>query len=243
MAESAVCAFKPYRDPERSSGSQSETPSYTVAADATIRVRGYQQYDLKNHQITGVHAYGGKFQRILRALMSIRERTHARTFMDVGCNAGLTSFLAQEAGYAEVYSLDHDTEYIAMLKEVAERDDPNTAIRPRAFSFGEAFPAKADVVFVGALIHWVFTCTANFGRFDSILEYLATATDRVLVIEWIDPEDVAIKSFHHLDCGSIPQEPYDVSGFERALRRVGTITDRWAIPGRSTRVVYTVDLA
>ena len=95
---------------------------------------------------------------------------------------------------------------------------------------------------MGALIHWVFTCTANFGRFDSIVDYLMTTGTRVLIIEWVDPKDGAIKAFHHNKCGSAPQEPYEESLFQRALLRVGTITDRWALPNHATRIFYTVRL-
>ena len=95
---------------------------------------------------------------------------------------------------------------------------------------------------VGALIHWVFTCTANFGRFDAIMDYLKTAADLVLLIEWVDPKDQALQIFHHTDCGATPQEPYEVAAFERALRRIGTIRERWPHPNRPTRVLYKVFL-
>ena len=95
---------------------------------------------------------------------------------------------------------------------------------------------------MGALIHWVFTCTANFGRFDSIVDYLMTTGTRVLIIEWVDPKDGAIKVFNHNKCGPAPQEPYEESLFQRALLRVGTITDRWALPNHATRIFYTVRL-
>ena len=93
----------------------------------------------------------------------------------------------------------------------------------REFSFGNPFPTKADVVFMGALIHWVFTCTANFGKFDPIIEYLLTAADNVLLIEWVDPMDIQIQTFHHLDCGGTKEEEYTLVGFEKALNKVGTI--------------------
>eukprot|EP00939_MAST-03C_sp_MAST-3C-sp1_P004281 g4281.t1 len=236
-------SFMPYRDPKRSMGSQSETPSYTIATDkSTIRVRGYQQFDLKERRVTTIHNYPEKFDWIRRTIRGIRASTRARTFMDIGCSAGLTSLLAREAGYTDVYSLDHDSEYIAMLQKIVTLIEQDTAIHPAVFSFGDVFPIKADVVFVGALIHWVFTCTANFGRFDAILDYIATAVKKVLVIEWVDPHDPAIVYFDHPKCGATPQESYDVAGFEEALRRVGTITDRWPLPGRPTRVLYAIAL-
>jgi hypothetical protein len=128
-----------------------------------------------------------------------------------------------------------------MLKEITRRDTA-TVILPQTFSFGSKFPSKVDVVFVGALIHWVYTCTADFGKFNLIMDYLLTAARKALVIEWVDPLDPAVKSFNHIECGKAPQESYGVSGFEHALRRVGRITERWPLPGRPTKVMYVVRL-
>ena len=51
-------------------------------------------------------------------------------------------------------------------------------IEARTFAFGEPLPA-ADVIFVGALIHWVFCLTTNFqGDFGRILSYLASRAQR-----------------------------------------------------------------
>ena len=232
-----------YRNPQRSSGSQSEVPRYTVASDGTIRVRAYQRFDLHAGRITAVLSYKKKFDWINERLWLLRNTTLARTFMDVGCNAGLTSLLAQAQGYTEVTSLDHDTEYVDMLKKIAVQDNVETVLRPQQFTFGSQFPTKADVVFVGALIHWVFTCTADFGRFDLIMDYLLTAVSQVLLIEWVDPGDPAMKVFNHTDCGSAPQEPCGVAGFERELRRIGTISNWWPLPDRPTRVICQVDLS
>ena len=237
-----LSTFKAYKNPHRTSGSQSEVPQYTIASDSTILVRGYQRYNLKNHQVTAILSYNAKFEWIRKSLMRVRDDINASSLMDIGCSAGLISHLAQEVGYTTVLSLDHDAEYIKMLNEIVVLEKLSPVIRPRTFSFGDAFPSKVDVVIMGALIHWVFTCTANFGRFDSIVDYLMTTGTRVLIIEWVDPKDGAIKAFHHNKCGSAPQEPYEESLFQRALLRVGTITDRWALPNHATRIFYTVRL-
>jgi len=231
--------FTSYHDSKRVSGSQSEVPYLRIGHDSTIQVRGYQKFDIKDHRVVAIQSYPSKFEWLREALGRVRSSTHADTFMDIGCNTGLTSLLAYEKGYKVVTSLDHDEEAIAVLKEVLSLEHA-TVIQPHVFSFGKAFPTKADVVFVGALIHWVFTCTADFGRFDLIVAYLTTAASKVLMIEWVDPEDPAIKSFHHTTCGSVPHEPYEVAAFERALMHVGNITDRWPVPRRPTRVIYTV---
>ena len=150
-------------------------------------------------------------------------------FMDVGCNAGLTSFLAHEVGYDHVISLDHDKEYVAMLSEVLALEKLST-VEPHEFSFGQPFPQRVDVMFVGALIHWVFTCTADFGRFNKIMAYSMNGVSKILVIEWVDPQDHAIKNFRHTDgCGSgaVAQEAYTVANFERSLQQIGKISEKW----------------
>merc|ERR1712150_417516 len=113
------------------------------------------------------------------------------------------------------------------------------------FSFGEPFPVdRCDTVFVGALIHWVFSCTASFGSFDRIADYLYERVGKMLLIEWIDPEDSAIKFFHHLDCGSrgdaTTQARYNLPSFEASLKRHAVIlgTHRTTVP---TRVLYVTE--
>ena len=192
--------------------------------------------------MAAIHSYKEKFEWIRQKLTNLHERRHVSTFTDIGCSAGLTSLLAHDVGYTTIYSLDHDSEYIELLNKIVSLGNRTSSIHPQTFSFGAEFPYKADVVFVGALIHWVFTCTADFGRFDRIMDYIKTAANEVIIIEWVDPNDPAIKSFHHTECGATSQEPYDVDGFERALRRVGTIQNRWELPERRTRVMYTVYL-
>lgn len=166
-------------------------------------------------------------------------------FMDVGCNAGLTSFLAHEVGYDHVISLDHDKEYVAMLSEVLALEKLST-VEPHEFSFGQPFPQRVDVMFVGALIHWVFTCTADFGRFNKIMAYLMNGVSKILVIEWVDPQDHAIKNFRHTDgCGSgaVAQEAYTVANFERSLQQIGKISEKWHSEKKTTRTIYTVIIA
>jgi len=232
-------SLKSYRDPKRVSGSQSEIPYVRIGPDFHIRVRGYQKYEIKDHRVVAINSYPRKFEWLREALGRLRSTAHTDTFMDIGCNTGLTSLLAYEEGYKSVTSLDHDEEAIAVLKKVVSQEHIDV-IQPLVFSFGEAIPTKADVVFVGALIHWVFTCTADFGRFDLIIAYLMTAAPRVLIVEWVDPEDPAIKSFHHTDCGTVSHEQYEVAAFERSLMHVGNIVDKWPVTHHPTRVIYTV---
>eukprot|EP00964_Phaeocystis_antarctica_P143350 scaffold108890_cov69-Phaeocystis_antarctica.AAC.2 len=81
----------------------------------------------------------------------------------MGCTSGLTSLLARHNGFTEVHSLNHDPAYISLLRKVVSKRQMS-GMHSRVFSFGEPLNVTADVVFVGALIHWVFCLTANFAR-------------------------------------------------------------------------------
>lgn len=205
-------------------------------------------FNLKDNRVINIISSPEKFAYLRRHVASVRESLQPQTrieFMDVGCSAGLTSLLAYEAGYDKVVSLDHDKEYIAMLSDVLTLEK-NSVVEPHEFSFGEPFAQKVDVMFVGALIHWVFTCTAAFGRFDKIMAYLMTGVSKVLIIEWVDPQDRAIQSFHHIEgCGSqsVAEESYSVANFERSLQQIGTISEKWHPEMSITRTIYTVIIA
>jgi len=234
--------FNPCKDKRCEVGSQSETASFTVDDSKIIHVEGYQQYDLKDGLVNIRGRHKNKFNFLKAKLAEIMINVpDAKTFLDIGCGAGMTSLLANELGFEHVTSLDHDSEYIRLVKDITVKDGIDKSIDPMEFSFGDPFPVKADVVFMGALIHWVFTCTADFSSFDLIMDYLKTAVDKVLLIEWEDPKDSEVKAFNHDKCGAAPKEPYAVEGFEKALGSLGTVVDKWELDG-PYRVLYRVDL-
>ena len=76
--------------------------------------------------------------------------------IDIGCSAGLISLIGKGAGFDKIYSLDHDAEYVNVVRRIASWAKFDESILPLEFSFGAVLPAMADVVFCGALIHWVF---------------------------------------------------------------------------------------
>ena len=234
--------FVSYRNKKRKVGSQSETPSFKVLGNANIRIGGYQRFDinLKTKLVSNIRSYKDKFNWVKQTLINLR-LSGMQGFMDIGCNNGLSSFLAQEVGYDNVISLDHDSEAIHVLKQVVDLQS-TSVIHPREFSFGNPFNNKVDVVLCGALIHWVFTCTADFGKFDLILQYLLNTGLKILLLEWVDPKDPAIKKFHHLNCGTKPKETYSVSNFEKSVLKVGNIREKWPLPRRPTRVMYQIEI-
>lgn len=239
-AQEAQEGFIVYKDKTRDSkGSQSETPHYVIKG-TWLRVYGYQEYILEPGKVVPMKKHR-KFEIIRRELQKVVKEYQLRSLIDFGCSAGLTSFIAREVGFTDISSLDHDVEYIVMLKEIIKHQKVMN-IKPSIFSFGDPLSIQAEVMFVGALIHWVFSCTANFGEFNSIFRYLETAVTQFLFIEWIDPMDGAIRSFNHLDCGGngkLNKEEYSVTNFEEGLKSFGEIQAKMPLEGR-TRVLYIV---
>ena len=66
------------------------------------------------------------------------------------------------------------------------------------FSFGNKITDTFDIIFYGALIHWIFSLTAEFRSFDKILEYLIPIANKFIVIVWISENDGSLKSFNHI---------------------------------------------
>ena len=64
-----------------------------TGASVSTLVRGYQRYNLKNHQVTEILSYKAKFEWIRKSLMRVRDDIDASSLMDIGCSAGLISHL------------------------------------------------------------------------------------------------------------------------------------------------------
>src|SRR5690606_6730356 len=75
-----------------------------------------------------------------------------------------------------------------------------------------------DVTLALAVVHWLHSCTADYGSLRDVVHTLASKTKRVLLIEWIDPTDVAIQYFKHTDYNSaIKKAEYTYENFIVAL--------------------------
>lgn len=238
--DSSGPAFVKYMNKKRIVGSQAETPLIKQVGN-TLKVGGYQTYwlNLQTNNMTFKNKIG-KFEYIKSVLSNLYSNPSVTTLTDIGCSAGEISFIAQRVGYKRINCLDHDSEYVSTVAKLVSMQDLNDVVFPRQFSFGEQFD-RSDIVVCGALIHWVFSCTADFGDFNAIMEYLFASVGKFLLIEWVDPMDPAIRIFHHLACNSKPtKEAYNAQNFERALSNYGRITSKKAVDGL-TRVMYLVE--
>jgi len=234
----------PYTDPSRTSGSQSEPPSLLMTP-TTLTVTGYHTYSL-DRATRDVHltASTPKFS-IIDELFKDLVKTHScSSLIDMGCSSGLASWLALAAGFTKVVALDHDKEYIEVAAAIITALDLRNEASARRLKFGDVVgETPVDVVFVGAVIHWIYNLTADFRSFDLIISYLlqSVAPGKFLVIEWIGPHDSGIEFFGHLD--RVPKRPEDVpyttENFESALKRAGDVADRIEVDGQR-RALYVL---
>eukprot|EP00326_Haptolina_ericina_P024663 CAMPEP_0181184346 /NCGR_PEP_ID=MMETSP1096-20121128/8915_1 /TAXON_ID=156174 ORGANISM="Chrysochromulina ericina, Strain CCMP281" /NCGR_SAMPLE_ID=MMETSP1096 /ASSEMBLY_ACC=CAM_ASM_000453 /LENGTH=249 /DNA_ID=CAMNT_0023273097 /DNA_START=19 /DNA_END=769 /DNA_ORIENTATION=- len=179
-----------------------------------------------------------KYNVIQGVLATLLNSTSSKTLVDVGCNTGLVAFIANQLGFSKVFALDHDADAVKVVRTIAA--ERTLSVVAKEFTFGETPIPPADIVYCGALIHWVFCLTANFeGSFRRVLQYLVAQAPRILIIEWVAPEDRAIRSFHHIEkCSGPLEDTYTTKAFEAALSHMGTIEHR--VHTDTTRVLYVL---
>ncbi len=229
-----------YRDPKRKIGSQSETPKIEIKGNEVF-VSGYQNFKINiiTKKITFKGIYVDKFSYI-NSLFDKLNKEGCNTIVDIGCNSGLSSFIAYNNNFKNIVSLDHDSEYISTLASI-KKYTSITNIHESVYNFGDIISEKYDVVFCGAIIHWIFSLTADFRNFDSIVRYLISFTKKYIVIEWVDNEDPAIRSLNHIKKRQKKDdEKYNTNNFEKAIKKYMEIISKKPINGTKTRVIYVL---
>ena len=232
---------KPYVDPKRLIGSQSEIPKIKFKDDNNIIVSGYQNFIINKKTKNIEYIYKKtKFNYINKLMKKLNTEHNCISLVDIGCNSGLTSLIALNNNFEYIVSLDHDPEYIDIIRSIKNICNI-TKIDESVYSFGNTITKKFDVVFCGALIHWVFSLTADFRNFSSIISYLISLTNKFLIIEWIHPNDMCIESFNHIKKrGKKTDEEYNTSNFEIAIKKFTTIVSKENVDS-STRTMYVLE--
>jgi hypothetical protein len=234
-------SFTKYMNADRSSsGSQKETPTVRVDERGNAVVGGYHGFSVSRTGKVSISRKRDKYMKISALLRKLKTEHGCRSFMDVGANTGVVSFLANSEGYSPVTALDHDRPAIEVIEKVAESS--SVSVYAETFDFGSPMPRKADLVYVGSLIHWVWCLTANFeGDFERILRYLFEYTNKILVIEFVEPNDAAIREFGHTKkcSGTNIKEPYTLANFRAAITKTGGVILRTQRV-EATRVEYTI---
>ena len=76
-----------------------------------------------------------------------------KTVLDVGCNTGVMTCLAAQAGAAEAVGIDEDADVVAEARDVARRWFPGLAVSFVALP-AEWAPGSWDVVIASAVLHY-----------------------------------------------------------------------------------------
>ena len=234
-----VANSETYKDPKRKIGSQSEIPKIDCNNN-NITVSGYQNFVI--NKITRNITYRGKlskFTYINKLMKQLNSEYNCISIVDIGCSSGLTSFIAFNNNFQYIVSLDHDPEYINTLKTIKDKCNI-TNIHESVYSFGNTINEKFDVVFCGAIIHWIFSLTADYRNFNLIISYLIQLTNKLLVIEWIDPNDGAIRQLNHIKRRQKEtDEEYTTQNFETAIKQYTNIISK-ENADTPTRTIYVL---
>lgn len=227
-----------YKDPIRKVGSQKEVPTINISNNE-IKVNGYQIFNInKNNKSLLFLKKTYKFTYINNIFNELNKKYNCNSIVDFGCSSGLASLIAISNNFNNVVSLDHDPEYINIITQIKKECNIHN-INERVFSFGDELNEKFDVVFCGAIIHWIFSLTADFRNFDSIIKYLLPLTNNYLVIEWVSENDSCIKSnLNHIKRrGKSSDEEYSTLNFEKSILKYTNILSKKDVD-TNTRVIY-----
>ncbi len=140
-----------------------------------------------------------------------------KTVLDIGANAGFFSIFAALKGAKEVTAIDMDKEYIELFRRIQNfYNFKNIKIlNENLLNFNE----RSDLVLAFAMVHWLYSCTADYGNLNKVIAKLSSLTNDILLIEWIEPNDNAIQFFKHIEFNKeIITGPYNKESFEEALK-------------------------
>ena len=226
-------AMKYMNKSRNNAGSQKEIPSFTLKGN-NISVDGYQRFELSNNDIT-IKSKIDKYNNISQVLQDLK----CESICDIGCSNGLVGYIANSIGFKNITLLDHDKDCIKLIKNINKHFNFSN-IKAKEYSFYEEIE-QHDVVSMFAIIHWIFSCTAGYGNFDDIFETISPVIKKYLIIEWVDPNDSAIRSFQHLRFNeNIHKENYNVKNFVKSLeKKIGTV-EKIIDSEKTSRKIYVV---
>jgi len=199
-----------------------------------VIVSGYQNFELTSNEVKPLDKYlTNKFAQIRKLARYLKNRS----VLDLGANAGFFSFFACLSQASKVTAVDIDRKYLSVIRQISKKFDFDIKILKSNI---DSLNEPHDVVFCLDLVHWIFSCTEGFGSLDRIIEKLGQLTNYMLIIDWVSPDDEAIKFFKHLDFNKqLIREEYNIDNFEKALSR-HFIRHAKLKNIRPTRVLYTV---
>lgn len=158
-------------------------------------INSYQSFNIGSSQLEPIDEQLKLKHNILQPI--INDYSIYNTFIDIGASNGYFTFLANKLGFSETSALEHDSEYTNAINLIKNKFNfENINILNSKFKDIDV-NKKYNVVCMLALIHWIYCCTEINGCFDAIIKKLANITENILIIEWIDKDDPAIKIMNH----------------------------------------------
>jgi hypothetical protein len=184
-----------------------------------VTIHGYQEFQLSERRIKPL-PIDQPLQRKeeLAGAFFNPEFLTGRTVLDIGANGGFFSLWACRNGASQVVSLDMDEVYLDLIRQAQTAFGWKT-IRPVNTKVQD-WDEPADLVLAFAMVHWLYSCTANYGSLDAVVRKLAGLSRSVLLMEWVAPDDSAILEFKHTEWNpQVDKAGYNLEAFEAALRR------------------------
>ena len=184
-----------------------------------VTIHGYQEYRIQAGKVTPLpeDAQLLRKQNLAAPYFNPKFLT-GKTVLDIGANGGFFSFWSCQAGTRSVVALDMDQAY----QDLIGRAQSHLGWRQikRVNCRVQDWHEPGDLVLAFAMVHWLYSCTAGYGSLEAVINKLAQLTHRVLLIEWVDTKDPAIRSFKHTDWNpALAKGPYTREAFEEALCR------------------------
>jgi len=202
-----------------------------------ITFHGYQKYFLSDSFMEiNPDDKGLVNKKLLTNSIFYSDWIKDKSVLDLGANSAYFCFHSLFKGAAKTRAVEMDNTYVNMLTAAKNHlNIQNFEIENKNVS---DISESADLVFAFALIHWIYSCTADYGSLDQAIKKLSSLTNKLLVIEWIEPNDEAIKFFKHTEWNKeVISEEYSKENFEKAL---SNHFDSWEVVGniKDTRKLY-----
>lgn len=190
-----------------------------IELGSPLVIHGYQEYRLTPGEvIPSPEDAALERKRALVDRFFRKENLSGRSVLDLGANGGFFSFWARQQEAAEVVALDMDEAYLRLVRAAQERVglDRIRVVHGKVQDWHE----PADVVLAFALVHWLYSCTAAYGSLEAVVAKLSSLTRHLLIVEWVEPDDPAVRFFRHTDWNpAVARGPYERKAFEDALDR------------------------
>jgi hypothetical protein len=208
-----------------------------VEINGNIKFYGYQKFNLSDTyvEINPMDAGLVKKKELTKKIF-YSDWIKEKSIMDIGSNSAYFCYHGLFKGASHATAVEMDSTYVDMIRTAKN----HIGIKDLTIEDKNVMDIEksADLVLAFALIHWIYSCTSDYGSLDLSIKKLASLTNQMLVIEWIEPDDEAIKFFKHTEWNQdIISEEYSRENFENALSKY---FKKWEYVGdiKSTRKLY-----